>query len=129
MLNKFQLRKDIFDYLKSNLPNVEIVPEHPTGSSTTKARVVVQIIRDAASGRNYMTDLIQNPEIQITCYSNKELDLTKPNGLLFQIENLMRSYQAITKYNFHKIKDLYVGFEDATLSYSSYMIYRFYTGE
>jgi hypothetical protein len=129
MLNKFQLRKDIFDYLKNNLTNVEIVPEHPTGSSVTKARVVVQIIRDAASGRNYMTDLIENPEIQITAYANKELDLTKPNGLNFQIENLMKRYQATTKFNFHKIRDIYVGYDDATLSYSSYMIYRFYTGE
>lgn len=129
MLNKFQLRKDIFDYLKTNLPDVEVVPEHPTGASVTKPKVVVQIIRDAASGRGYMTDLIQNPEIQITSYASKELDLSKPNGLLFRIENLLIGYRAVTKFNFHKIKDIYVGFEDTSLSYSSYMIYRFYMGE
>jgi hypothetical protein len=126
MLNKFQLRKDIFDYLKLNLPNVEIVPEHPTGTNATKPKVVIQIVRDSASGR-YMTDNIENPEIQITCYANKELELTKPNGLLFQVEQLMKAFDS--SYNFHKIKDLYAGYVEDTLSFSSYLIYRFYTGE
>lgn len=129
MLNKFQLRKDIFNYLKLNLTNVEIVPEHPSGVSADKPKVVVQIVRDAATGQNYMTDLLQNPEFQITCYASKELDLTKPNGLLFQIETLMNNYQQQTVYNFHKIRDLYIGYVEDTLSFSSYLIYRFYTGE
>lgn len=127
--NKFQLRKDIFDYLKATLPLVDVVPEHPTGTGATKPKVAVTLIRDSGKNPNWITDEISNPEIQITCYAPKDLDLTKPTGLIYQVEQLMKVPQANWQYtNYHQIRNLYVGFVQDYLLYSSYMIYRFYAG-
>lgn len=123
-VNKFQLRKDIFDYFKSNLTNVDVAPEHPLGTSSTNPKIVISLIRDQAAGA-IVNPLETNPEIQITCYTNKELELTKPNGLMYQVESLMSNFNP--GYNFHKIKDIYVGYVPDVLLYCNYLIYRFYS--
>lgn len=128
-VNKFQLRKDVFDYLKTALPLVDVVPEHPTGTGATKPKLVITVIRDPGQNPDWVTQNISNPEIQLTLYAPKELDLTKPNGLIYQVENLMRRYNPSWQYpNFHQIRNLYVGFVQDYLLYSSYLIYRFYSG-
>ena len=128
-VNKFQLRKELFDYLKAALPLVDVVPEHPTGTGATKPKLVITVIRDPGQNPDWVTQNISNPEIQLTLYAPKELDLTKPNGLIYQVENLMRRYNPSWQYpNFHQIRNLYVGFVQDYLLYSSYLIYRFYSG-
>jgi hypothetical protein len=128
--DKFQLRKDIFDFLTANLTDCEIVPEHPIGTGATKPKVVISLVRDQATGQNFITDLLTNPEIQITCYTLKELELTKPNtGLLSRIETLMQQYVASWQYvNFQKIKDNYIGYVADLQLHCNYIIYRFYGG-
>lgn len=126
MSSIFQLRKDVFDYLKANISDIaEIVPEHPTGNLSTLglAKVVVTLVRDSASGR-YISQDIENPEIQLTVYAQKELQLTKPNGVLERIINTMPNFQ--TTANFHKVRDAYIGYVQETLSYCGYLVYRFY---
>jgi hypothetical protein len=128
--NKFQLRKDIFDYLRVALPMVDVVPEHPTGTGATKPKVVVTVVRDPGQNPGWVTQEISNPEIQLTLYTVKELDLTKPTGLIYQVENLMKVCQPSWQYpNFHQVRNLYVGFVQDYLLYSAYIIYRFYSSE
>lgn len=125
---KYQLRKDIFDYLKASLPTVDVVPEHPTGSGASKPKLVVTLARDQSTGQFLADRVISNPEIQLTCYASKELDLTKPTGLLNRLEELMLVPQPSWKeYNYHKIRDTPTFFAQDPLLYCSYFIYRFYT--
>ncbi|BAY20814.1 hypothetical protein NIES2100_05580 [Calothrix sp. NIES-2100] len=126
MTSGFQIRKEIFDYLTANLNGIaEILPEHPSGnlSNFNLPKIVVSIIRDNASGR-YISNEIKNPEIQITIYTQKELQLTKPNGILERVETLMNTFRTST--NFNKIKDFYLGYVQEVMSYCGYFVYRFY---
>ena len=132
MSASFQIRKDVFDYLTSQLTNVaEIVPEHPSGnlSNLNLAKCVISYIRDASSGL-YISDSIESPEIQITCYHPKELMLTKPEtGVFKRIKTVMKNFTSNNFKSFHKVRDMYVGYNHDIFCYSGFVIYRFYTSD
>ena len=121
-----RIRKQIFDYLTANLTNVEIVIQHPTAVDETKAKIVVEPLRDSIAGR-YTSEEINNPDIRITMYAGFELTLTKPTtGLVDIVESLMKNFCPEPRQNFQKINDFYPGYFDDGLLYRSHLTYRFY---
>lgn len=126
MSSGFQIRKDVFDYLSQQFLGIaEILPEHPSGSLNTLPlpKIVVSLVKDNASGR-YISQDIEHPEIQITIYTKKELEMTKPNGILERVINKMKDFR--TTRNFNKVRDFNLGYVQEIVSYCSYLVYRFY---
>jgi hypothetical protein len=132
-VNNFQLRKDVYDYLKTSLPDVDVLSEHPISENGLKPKLVVSILDDFTAGR-YNTDDIENIEIQLTYYSQKELEITKPNGLLPTAINLMKDFYTYQKnnnpdrcINYHRVGGYYIGYVMQLALNTGYLIYRFYS--
>ena len=129
--NRFELRKILFDYLTVNCNAIaDVVVEHPV-AAIVKPVVVVTLIRNQLAGILPVTTAV-NPEIQLSFYALKELELTKPNGVIRQIEVAMEIFlkQSI-------MPEFSNGFLQRTIDsqyvsriklYCAYSIYRFYLG-
>ena len=125
MATRFDIRKQVFDYLKANLTGVEILPSHPSGITADLPKIVVEILNDDAAGL-FTSDAVEYPVIKITIYANTELLLNKPTGLSPTIESLMKLFCPTPIMNFQKIADQDVGYLDDTLQYCAWICYRFY---
>jgi hypothetical protein len=122
---RFEYRKQIFDYLKNNLTDVEILPEHPSGLSTDKPKVVVETISDSSAGL-YFNPIIEQPKIKITLYANKDLILTKPQGLIRRVQELMLAFCPEPKTNFQLSSNMDCKYLQDTLQYFAFLCYTFY---
>lgn len=132
--NRFELRKKLFDFLATKLAaTADVVVEHPL-AIVNKSVVVVTPVRNQAAGRLLETTAV-NPEIQLTSYGIKELDLTKPTGLLRNIEVLMQEFlrsPASTQMpefsNGFLVRTVDAQYVSRLKLYSAFSIYRFYLG-
>jgi hypothetical protein len=125
-LNRLAFRKQIFDFLKVNLTDCEIVIEHPTGLSANKPKIVVESVMDAALGL-YNSPSIENGVIRITMYTETDLQLTKPLGLLTRVNDLMITFCPNPECNFHRINGSDIAYISDLAMHFAYITYRFYS--
>lgn len=123
------LRQLIFTYLYNDaeVKNVaDVVLTYPTGGNINKSKIVVFPLHNTALGK-YVTQEIENPEIQITCYCTENLDLTKHGGLHDLVHSKMKNVHLPTvRYNHHLIREIREDYIPQLNCYISLQIYRFY---
>lgn len=131
----FEIRKDLYNYLQLNLTDVEVLSDHPSASENIKPKLVVSVIRDPTVGF-FESEDISNLEIQLTYYAVKELEISKPTGLLPRTIQLMKSFSVYQlqnnpqrAVNYKQVRNLYIGFVRQISLYTGYLIYQFYSNE
>jgi hypothetical protein len=129
--NRFLLRKKVFDFLAVEFQGTaEVVNDHPQEQvGNLLPKIVITPVRNAS---NLIVTASVNAEIRISYYAAKELELSKPNGIINRCENFMQEFLAseiMPEYSNGLLLGTYDnGYVSRIRLYTAYSVYKFFLG-
>lgn len=96
--------KEIFNYLKNSLPNVEVTINHPLNSSSLTRGIVTILSLDNSLASKYITENCKGIIFQATCYHQNFAEI---NSLTAKVREAILDFKPTNQGNTKIIRELF----------------------